>query len=166
MAKLTKYAKNGTTRELALINNSEGITAASPEDALKNLCDAHFSGSITLDESSIARSIHNANVRIGNVPVTEHRWNSIERIRKAIHTFGSKKAPGLDGITPELMKLFSEELYVILQRLFNAMISLNYTPSLLRTSKVIMIPKLGKDDYSNAKAYRPISLTLNSRVVK
>ena len=37
--------------------------------------------------------------------------------------------------------------------------SLNYTPSTLRTSKVIMIPKQGKDDYTLAKSYRPISLT-------
>ena len=34
-----------------------------------------------------------------------------------------------------------------------------YTPQIWRQSKVIFIPKLGKDDYSKAKSFRPISLT-------
>ena len=57
------------------------------------------------------------------------------------------------------MKLFSDEILTLLQRLYDSMISLNYTPSVLRTSKVIMIPKPGKEDYTIAKSYRPISLT-------
>ena len=43
--------------------------------------------------------------------------------------------------------------------LYNDMIRLNYTPSNLRTSKVIMLPKQGKEDYTLPKSYRPISLT-------
>ena len=35
----------------------------------------------------------------------------------------------------------------------------SYTPLLWRQSKVIFIPKLGKEDYSKAKSFRPISLT-------
>ena len=65
----------------------------------------------------------------------------------------------MDGITPELMKLMSDELLTTLEQLFNILITLRYTPSLLRTSRVIMLAKPGKDDYAMPKAYRPISLT-------
>ena len=34
-----------------------------------------------------------------------------------------------------------------------------YTPQIWRQSKVIFIPKPGKDDYAQAKSFRPISLT-------
>ena len=81
------------------------------------------------------------------------------RLRKALNTFGSKKAPGLDGLTPEVLKLLSDECLDLVAELYNEMLSLNYTPSNLRTSKVIMIPKAGKPDYSIPKAYRPITLT-------
>ena len=127
MAKLTKYAKNGKSNELALIKNDKGKTASSPDEALTNLHDAHSKGSSPLVKKKISESIHNANLRIGAVKVESQKWNSIEHIRKAISTFGSKKAPGIDGITPEQMKLFSEELYIILQRLIDSMIALKLT---------------------------------------
>ena len=53
----------------------------------------------------------------------------------------------------------SDECLELLAELYNEMTALNYTPSNLRTSKVIMIPKGGKPDYTIPKAYRPISLT-------
>ena len=39
------------------------------------------------------------------------------------------------------------------------MLSLRYSPQNMRMSKVIMLAKTGKDDYSLPKSYRPISLT-------
>ena len=65
----------------------------------------------------------------------------------------------MDGITPELLKLFSDELIDVLEGLFNMMLTLKYTPSILRTSKVIFLAKPGKADYSVPKSFRPISLT-------
>ena len=91
--------------------------------------------------------------------INDFEWNNLERARKAINTFGNKKAPGLDGVTPELMKLFSNKFLEVLIRLFNAILTLQYTPIIMRTSKVIMLAKPGKDDYTQPKAYRPISLT-------
>ena len=159
MAKLTKFAKNGTNREIALIKNADNKSARSPEEALQNMCDAHFEGSTVLNTDEVLRSINRSKARIGETEVVEHPWNSLEHVRKVINTFTSGKAPGLDGITPDQLKLFSDEILPIIQRLFDMMLSLNYTPSILRTSKVIFIPKQGKDDYTLAKAYRPISLT-------
>ena len=53
MAKLTKFAKNGNPRELALIKDTSGNNATTPEEALTNLCDAHFPGSTILNINKI-----------------------------------------------------------------------------------------------------------------
>ena len=47
----------------------------------------------------------------------------------------------------------------ILTYLYRAIISSGHTPYLWRTSKVMMLPKPGKSDYSESTAFRPISLT-------
>ena len=39
-----------------------------------------------------------------------------------------------------------------------AAIALHFTPTKWKSSKVVYIPKVGKDDYAQAKSYRPISL--------
>ena len=58
-----------------------------------------------------------------------------------IESFGNRKAPGMDGITPELLKLLSDEFMPVIKLLYNMQISLQYTPSNLRASKVIMLAK-------------------------
>jgi len=69
------------------------------------------------------------------------------------------KAPGPDGIPNEALIALPKNIIEFLTKLYQAILNTGYTPKLWRTSKVIFIPKVGKDDYSNPKAYRPISLT-------
>ena len=107
----------------------------------------------------LAMQIALSHTSVGSKVYKEHAWITTDRLRKALNSFGSKKAPGMDGLTQEVLKLVSDECLDLFGQLFNCMLSLNYTPANLRTSKVIMIPKPGKDDYSKPKAYRPISLT-------
>lgn len=159
MAKITKFAKTGPLKEIGLVKNKQGKPAVSAEQAINNLCDAHFGGAIKLTQENMERDLEIAHANKGVVKSEERDWNNLQRMRKAINSFGNKKAPGLDGITPELLKLFSDELLNIFIALFNMMMSLQYTPQNMRTSKVIMLAKAGKDDYSLPKSYRPISLT-------
>ena len=42
--------------------------------------------------------------------------------------------------------------------IYKATIALHFIPTQWKASKVVYIPKIGKDDYSIAKSYRPISL--------
>jgi ribonuclease HI len=65
----------------------------------------------------------------------------------------------LDGITPVLLKKGVEYLAPILCRIFCACIAYGYIPVSWRCTKVIFIPKVGKDNYFEAKSFRPISLT-------
>ena len=47
---------NYQNSEIALIKNSRGTVAASPEEALKNLCDIHFPTAIETTEETIAEA--------------------------------------------------------------------------------------------------------------
>ena len=73
---------NRQHKEIALIQNSSGVTAASPEEALKNLCDIHFP---TAMESTL-ESIQDAHLQYGNKLINQrdHEWISTGRIKLAI----------------------------------------------------------------------------------
>jgi hypothetical protein len=45
-----------------------------------------------------------------------------------------------------------------LLQIYNAVIELEYTPLLWRGSDIIFLPKPGKKDYADRRAFRPISL--------
>ena len=47
---------NYQNNEIALIKNSRGTVVASPEEALKNLCDIHFPTAIETTEETIAEA--------------------------------------------------------------------------------------------------------------
>jgi len=99
---------------------------------------------------------------------TEHQFLESEigthfitekRVKAAFNSFSPYKAPGPDGIQPILIQkgihLLSRHLCV----LYKACLSTGYNPEHWQSSRVVFLPKPGKDDYSEAKSYRPISLT-------
>ena len=45
-----------------------------------------------------------------------------------------------------------------IKTIYKAVIALHFTPTKWKASKVVNIPKVGKDDYSSVRSYRPISL--------
>ena len=79
----------------------------------------------------------------------------------AIHSFGPDKAAGPDEIKPKILQHFVENKAALsrLTKLYQAMIELSYCPKNWCEAKVIFLQKPGKTDYSQAKSFRPISLT-------
>lgn len=73
------------------------------------------------------------------------------------NNINSKKAPGFDLITGEVLKQLPKKAIVKLTNLINAVFRLQYVPRLWKMAEVIMIPKPGKPPYK-ASSYRPISL--------
>jgi len=71
----------------------------------------------------------------------------------------SYKSPGQDGIYPVLLQKGLQLLLYPLCKIYRASISLGYIPKIWREARVAFLPKPGKDDYTNAKAHRPICLT-------
>lgn len=77
----------------------------------------------------------------------------------AIHKFHSFKSAGLDEIFPALLKEGMDILIDRLGSIFKSSIALSHVPSLWEKVKVVFIPKPGRTVHSEAKDFRPISLT-------
>ena len=78
---------------------------------------------------------------------------------KAVNKFGPDKAPGPDGLKPIILQNLNSKAISRLLQIYNSCITNSYTPQTWRQSRTIFIPKLNKEDYTNVRAFRPISLT-------
>ena len=82
-----------------------------------------------------------------------------EKVRNAMRSFGSRKAPGPDGFKPIVLKNLNEKAVIFLTVLHKISISTQQIASSWRKMDVIFIPKPGKEDYSSPKSYSPITLS-------
>jgi len=69
-----------------------------------------------------------------------------------------KKAPGVDLITPKMLKELPQKGMVFLTYLFNAILRHHHWPHQLKLAEIILIPNPGKDP-KDVKPYCPISLS-------
>ena len=71
--------------------------------------------------------------------------------------FKPNKAPGPDGLKPLVFKYLLQNALEVLTIIYKACISFGHTPKRWRETKVIFLPKPGKDTEDVPKSYRPIS---------
>ena len=83
---------------------------------------------------------------------------SPEKVKLAINSFGKNKAPGPDGIRPIALQHLDEGTFKRLSDIFEASVALKYVPKILTKSKLIFIPKPGKDP-EDPRSVRPITLS-------
>ena len=83
---------------------------------------------------------------------------SPEKVKRAINSFGKNKAPGPDGIRPIALQHLDEGTFKRLSDIFEASVALKYVPKILTKSKLIFIPKPGKDP-EDPRSVRPITLS-------
>ena len=83
---------------------------------------------------------------------------TVHEIRSTILGSISRKAPGEDGIPNLILKLLIDSLLPHLYRIFNKCLDTGFCPTHFRSSITVVLRKLGKPDYTTAKAYRPIAL--------
>jgi hypothetical protein len=77
----------------------------------------------------------------------------------AINSFGPLKASGPDDIKPIVLQMLEIGMIKKITQLYKLIIKSGYTPRKMREMTVIFLPKIGKSDYSEPKAYRPITLS-------
>jgi ribonuclease HI len=140
---------------LGTIKNINGVYAKSMDESLSTLLTTHFPGAIRID----------IDVMENEEEITFEDSDSLameivndEALYWAVHSFEDYKAPGADKIFPKLLKEGFNELKLCLLSLFRGSIKLGYIPKVWREVDVKFIPKPGKEDYSEAKSFRPISL--------
>jgi hypothetical protein len=85
------------------------------------------------------------------------KFYTVKEVYKEIASLKSRKAPGIDGVTPTMLKEMPRKGLVFLTYIFNAIIKQHYWPKQLKLADIILIPKPGKNPTSVA-SYRPISL--------
>lgn len=81
-----------------------------------------------------------------------------QAVEWAVGSFEPFKAPGPDGIYPILLQKGLSSLLGPLTKIYRASIALRHVPQKWRETKVVFIPKSGKNGHVRTKDYRPISL--------
>jgi ribonuclease HI len=127
-------------------------------------------GSLTTDRAEQAKllflgtSVVSAPIDVSDIPV---RGNcravcfpelTISEVQAGIDRIRPKKAPGIDGIANELLKLFSSDIAPPLTDTFNQALAEGSFPSPWKCAVTAIIRKGGKDNYTDANSYRPIAL--------
>jgi len=69
----------------------------------------------------------------------------------------SHRAPGIDLIIAQMLKELPHEGFLNLMYILNAILRLNYWPTSVKRTKIIIIPKPGKNP-TDVSSYRPINL--------
>lgn len=91
----------------------------------------------------------------GKVRCPTIKWKPLRNL--VMETVIAKKSPGLDGLTGGMVRELPERYFMILSRIFNAILRVGAYPECWKTARVIMVPKKGKDP-TKPDSYRPISL--------
>jgi len=147
--KAFRYAKRGsvTRRAPSTMQRPDGIyteTLAETADLLL--------GSFFPSED------HDRAYQIEGLLTPYERPVDTERVRTAIWRMKPRKAPGADGITAGILRKAWPVLAQEITRLFRECMVKATFPQVWKNAKLVVIPKPGKADMANPKAYRPVSL--------
>jgi len=77
-------------------------------------------------------------------------------VKAELTRLNTRKAPGYDLISGQILKRLPRKTVVLLTMVFNRMFTLSYFPILWKYAEIIMIPKSGKPPHKPT-SYRPIS---------
>jgi ribonuclease HI len=131
-----------------------GAYARDPTESLSLLINEHFPGNKPHNETDpIQPTYPEQGERLEDVS-----WITPTLVRAAFKSFGPNKAAGPDGFKPLALQHLPISLIERISTVYCACIQLGYTPEVWRKSNVIFLPKPNKPDYTQVRAFRPISL--------
>ena len=157
MAILYKIAQRRDRRSINTLRRPDSTLSEPGSDTIKVLTDAHFpaaqQGTVPLTrDKSLRFSKEELDGRY-------QTWINPDLVRRAMRKFKPNKAAGPDELKPLVFKYLPDNAIDVLTLIYKACIALSHTPPAWRETKVIFLPKPGKDDYDIPKSYRPISLS-------
>lgn len=155
-ARLHKLLTKARPNRLGVFKLQDGTFTETDDASLTHLLQVHFPGSeVTPITQANVRSVR------GNPADWQLVCKIIEetRVNWAISTFDPYKSAGPDGISPVQLQTGLNIVRPNLMQIFRYSLMRGYIPHSWQQSKVVFIPKPGKNDYTNAKSFRPISLT-------
>lgn len=148
-ARIHKICNNhGKTRKnLDSIFKPNGKLTTTPQETLQIMKSAHYGD----DQKEKTPPSLYADTK------TPLKFN-LKQVHRAIASLKPNKAAGPDNITPNMIREAKDALAGPLLTVMQASYELGYTPSPWKISKGIFIPKPGKADYRDPKAFRTITL--------
>ena len=154
-SKLKRILVKERSQKLGYLRLQNGKYTESDEETANHLLEVHFPGSI---QNLISGPT-------GAYSPQPRDWNlackvvSLERVKWAFNSFHRYKSAGPDGIIPALVIEGMDALGLHIRNIYRACLAHAYIPIKWRDVKVLFIPKPGKPTYTDAKSFRPISLT-------
>lgn len=132
----------------------------SPEESAEHLAATFFPDDETTEDNGDHHQMRLIAALVGeevqgdkqDPPFTE------TELQIVINSLNPKKAPGSDGFTADICEMVIKQSPKIYLTLVNKCLELSYFPTPWKEAAVVVLRKPGKDDYSHAKAYRPIGL--------
>jgi len=155
VCRLQKMVSKDPVASLGLIRKADGTMTESVGESLGTLMGAHFPESFRSDNHW--RSIHKIASR--EEKSEAEGIVTLNGVRSAIKAFQPFKSPGPDGIFPALLQWGCDLIAPYMVNIFRACLATGYVPKAWRESRVVFLPKPGKKDYTEAKSFRPVSLT-------
>ena len=149
LANLTREANPGA--KLGLLKREDG-SIVDEDDLGAFLMDTHA------PESHAAPERSRTNKKVRENQLKRFSFITKESLKAAFAAFGKKKRPGPDKLTPEMLQHLPDNVLERFVWIMKYSLCLSYVPDVWIESEVIFIPKLGKTDYANPRAFRPITL--------
>lgn len=158
-SRLTKAFSKNPDAQLGTLKKDDGTYTETKSESLITLMRTHFPGCVINESDS--QTVTNRALDYNNVQhndCNEEQFITPTRVAWAISSFAPYKSPGPDNIQPILLQKMGTAATTRLSDIFRACIRLSFVPLAWRTSKVVFLPKPGKETYNTPKAFRPISL--------
>ena len=152
--RISRILKSGVQQRIGTVKDASGKSSDTPDETLKILLDSHFPSA---EEGGGGEEVMEMPQATDAQNVAERVINR-EALRAALNSFQPYKAPGPDGIYPILIQKGLDIIEDKLMYLYKKSLLEGRPPRQWNETRVVFIPKPGKPDYTDPKAYRPLSL--------
>ena len=156
MAFLNKILQRQQNNKIDVLVRADGTSTEPGADTLQALVRTHFPKAVPVPHITYSAA---SNADMNMILDSLDDWISPSVVIKALRKFDAKKSPGPDGFRPVIFKHFPPNVIHFLVAIYKTTIHLQYTPKMWKETKVIFIPKPGKETYNTPKSFRPISLS-------
>ena len=156
MAKLFKLAQRRDRRTINTLKRPDNTLTNPGSETILELTRAHFPAAQPGSPPTSYDSSHKVDTETLH---EKYDWITSDLVRRSMRLFKPNKAAGPDEIKPLVFKYLPDNAIDTLVVIYKACIALSHTPRRWRETKVIFLPKPGKEVYDIPKSYRPISLS-------
>ena len=156
VARLNKILQTTERHNIHLFEKDDSTFTEPGEDSLSFLAKSHFPTAQPLSGIHYSSDLNTDS----SIPLESYTsWINDSKVRKALAGFNDKKSPGPDMLKPIIFKYLPSRVISFITSIYKMAIHLHYTPFLWKQTRVIFIPKPGKESYLSPKSFRPISLS-------